>query len=75
MQAAAVLIIVGVLPLDSSQMDHHHQKHGQVQHKYDAEVCHNGYVECYVILQPTTGRKKYRNIKRNDIMKTDAFKL
>lgn len=55
-------------------MDHHHHKHDQVQHKYDTEVRHNSHVERYVIFQPTTKREDYRNIRSNDVMKTDTFK-
>ena len=54
-QARAVLVVVGVLPLDPLQLHHDHHEHGQVQHKDQAEVRHHAHVEGNIILEPAAG--------------------
>lgn len=52
LQRGTVLRIVRVLPLYPTQLDQHHNEHGKVEHKNEAEIGHHCHIESNVIFQP-----------------------
>lgn len=60
--AAANLHVVRVLLLNAAQLDHHHDKHGEVQQEDETEVRHHSNVEGNVIFYPATvGKNTFYN--------------
>lgn len=61
MEPFAVLVVLGVLPFDASQLHHHHHKHDQVDQEDHTEVGHHGHIVGYIVLQPAAEKKQAHN--------------